>query len=162
MRPFVLLSLAFLCSIALIWRATGPAPDGEPRPPVAPAGAGVARGADRGRAPGGPPASAGESAEPAPRQPAPPAASLPGRPAPRATGAPGRAAHRLLRRQQIQQILAARRQAAEGGMAGGSLGLPPAERAAMEAAGLDWRRLEQALAGSRAGGDGAAGEEVAP
>jgi len=61
---------------------------------------------------------------------------------------PDRTAHRRLRRQQAQQVFAARQRAAAIAAPAERRGLPSAERAAMEAAGLDWRALEAMLAGS--------------
>jgi hypothetical protein len=77
--------------------------------------------------------------------------------APRAS----RAERRLLRAQQVKEKLAARRsEAPPPGPQQAGAGLPPEERAAMQAAGLDWKKVERMMKGAAAHDESvAAGEE---
>jgi hypothetical protein len=72
-----------------------------------------------------------------------------------------RVERRLLRAQQVKEKLAARRsEAPPPGPQHAGTGLPPEERAAMEAAGLDWRKVERMMKGAAAHDESVApGEE---
>lgn len=65
---------------------------------------------------------------------------------------------RLLRRLQVQEKLAARRKAGADAALAREQRLPPEERAAMEAAGLDWRKMQRMMRGE-APVEGGAGSE---